>query len=115
MCKEFPANATAMAVAKGAAKDLLYLNAWYCGNLAIAVTVAANSDTAFAQFYKAAKSLAWNFLLDKNRGTNRISLCCIMLVTGIQLYFAHPENHMEILLVILFFQGRNFMLSKLRA
>ena len=32
--------------------------------------------------------LAWNFFLDKNRITNKTSICCILLVTGIQLMFA---------------------------
>ena len=44
--------------------------------------------------------LAWKFFLDKNRITNKISICCILLVTGIQLLFAHPENHVEIWLVV---------------
>ena len=35
-----------------------------------------------------------------------------MLVTGIQLLFDYPENHMEIWFVICFYQGRHFMLSK---
>ena len=39
-------TALAMAVTKGVAKDALYLNAWWCRNLAVAVAVAANSDTA---------------------------------------------------------------------
>ena len=45
--------------------------------------------------------LAWNFFLDKNRITNHISICCLLLVTGTQLLFAYPENHVEIWLVIL--------------
>ncbi len=36
------ATATAMAVVKGVAKDVLYLNAWWCGDPA----VATNTDTA---------------------------------------------------------------------
>ena len=48
---ELPATATATAVAKGVAKDVLYLNAWWRGNLAVdvavAVAVVVNSDTAF--------------------------------------------------------------------
>ena len=40
------ATATATAVAKGVAKDFLYLNAWWRGNLAVAVAVATYSDTA---------------------------------------------------------------------
>ena len=31
--------------------------------------------------------------------TSQISICYIVLVTGIQLLFAYPENHMEIWLV----------------
>ena len=46
--------------------------------------------------------LAWNFFLDKNKITNQIFMCCILLVTGIQLLFAHPKNHVEICLLILF-------------
>ena len=34
---------TATTVTKGVAKDMLYLNTWWCGNLAVAV--AAYSDT----------------------------------------------------------------------
>ena len=34
--------------------------------------------------------------------TNQSSICCMLLVTGIQLLFAYPENHVEIWLVILF-------------
>ena len=41
-------------------------------------------------------SLARNFFLDKNRIPNQISICCILLVTGMQLLFAYPENHLEI-------------------
>ena len=52
--------------------------------------------------------LAWNFFLDKNRITNQISICCILLVTGIQLLFAYPENHVEIWLVILFLSRKKF-------
>ena len=33
--------------------------------------------------------LAWNFFLGKNRFTNQISICFILLVTGIQLLIAH--------------------------
>ena len=47
---------------------------------------------------------------DKNRITNQISICCILLVTGIQLLFAYmyPENHVEILLLILFLSRKTF-------
>ena len=55
--------------------------------------------------------LAWNFFFDKTRITNQISICFILLVTGIQLLFACPENHMEIWLVILFLSRKIFMLS----
>ena len=34
--------------------------------------------------------------------------CCIFLVTGIQLLFAYPENHVEIMLVILFLSRQKF-------
>ena len=37
-----------MAVAKGVAKDVLYLNAWWRGNLAVAWAVAADSDMALS-------------------------------------------------------------------
>ena len=40
--------------------------------------------------------------------TNKISLCCILRVTGIQLMFAHPDNHVEIWLVILFLSRQTF-------
>jgi hypothetical protein len=36
----------ATAVAKGVAKDILYLNTWLRRNLALALAVAANLDTA---------------------------------------------------------------------
>ena len=58
--------------------------------------------------------LAWNFCLDKNKITNQILICCILLVTDIQLLFAYPENHVEISgWESCFYKGRNFMLSKL--
>ena len=38
-------TAMAAAVAKGVTKDNLYLNAWWLGNLEVAVAVAANSNT----------------------------------------------------------------------
>ena len=34
--------------------------------------------------------------------------CYVLLVTGIQLLFAHPENHAEIWLVILFIPRKKF-------
>ena len=40
------ATAVATAVDKGVAKDVIYLNVWWRGNLAIAVAIAGNSDTA---------------------------------------------------------------------
>ena len=43
------------------------------------------------------KCLPWS-----NRITNLILICCILLVTGIQLMFAYPGNHVKIWLVILF-------------
>ena len=52
--------------------------------------------------------LAWNFFRDKNRITNQISICCMLLVTGIQLLVAYPENHVKILLVILFLSKQKF-------
>ena len=65
-----------------------------------------------AQFYIELLSttvcLAWHFFLDKNRITNQIFFCCILLVTGIQLLFAYPKNHIEIWLVILFLSRRKF-------
>ena len=36
----------ATAAAKGVAKDVLYLNTYWRGNLAVAVAVTTNSDTA---------------------------------------------------------------------
>ncbi len=35
-------------------------------------------------------------------------MCCILLVTGSQLLFAYPENHVEIWLVILFLSRKKF-------
>ena len=47
--------------------------------------------------------LAQNFYLDKNRITNQISVCCILLNTDVQrLLFAYPENNVGIWLVIMF-------------
>ena len=44
--------------------------------------------------------------------TNQISMCWILLVTGIQLLFAYLENHVEMWLEILFLsKGKHFMLS----
>ena len=46
-----------------------------------------------------------------------MSICCILLVTGIQLLFAYPENHVDIWLVIMFLSRQKchamqmFMLS----
>ena len=52
-------------------------------------------------------------LMKKNpRITNQISIFCISLGTGIQLFFAYPKNNLKIWLVILFLP-RQFMLSKL--
>ena len=42
---ELAAMDMATAVAKCVAKDVLYLNAWWRVNLAVAIAVAANSDT----------------------------------------------------------------------
>lgn len=54
----------------------------------------------WAQFHGAAKykqcCLAWNFLPDQNSITNQMSICYLLLFTGIQLLFDYPENHMEI-------------------
>ena len=52
--------------------------------------------------------LAWTLFLDENRITNQISICCILLFTGIQLLFAYPENHVEICFVILFLWLKKF-------
>ena len=52
--------------------------------------------------------LAWNIFADKNRITNQISICCILLVTDIQMLLAYPENHVEIWLVILFLSKKKF-------
>ena len=41
---EFVSTATATAIVKGVAKDVLNLNAWWCRSLAVAL--AAHSDTA---------------------------------------------------------------------
>ena len=42
----------------------------------------------FIELLSAQICLAWSFFLDKNRITNQISICCRLLVTGIQLLFA---------------------------
>ena len=55
------------------------------------------------QTRKFASKQAWNFFLDKNRITNKTFICCILLVSGIQLLFAFPENQVQIWLVILGF------------
>ena len=39
--------------------------------------------------------------------------CCIFLVTGIQLLFAYPENHVEIWLVILFLSREKFLAKQI--
>ena len=43
---ELVATAAAMTVARGVAKGVLYFNAWWRGDTAKAVAVAANSDPA---------------------------------------------------------------------
>ena len=53
--------------------------------------------------------LSWNFFLDKNKITNQISIFCILFVTGIQLLFAYPENHVNIWLLILFLSRKKFL------
>ena len=53
--------------------------------------------------------LAWNFFLGKNRFTNQIYICCILLITGVQLLFAYPVNHMDIWLVMLCFMLSKFL------
>ena len=40
--------------------------------------------------------------------TNQISIACISLITGVQLLFAYPENHVETCLVILFLSRQQF-------
>ena len=42
---------------------------------------------------------------------NQIVICCILLVTGTQLLFAYPENHMKIWLVIMFLSIKIFSLT----
>ena len=44
---ELVATAAATTVAMGVAKGVLYFNAWRRGDPAVAVAIAANSDTAF--------------------------------------------------------------------
>ena len=69
------------------------------------------SCTTRAQFHRAAQHknlLSIKFFLDKNRITNQVSICCILLVTGIQLLFANPENHREVWLVTLFILMQTF-------
>ena len=40
--------------------------------------------------------------------TNQISICCILLDTGIQVLFVYPENHVAIWLVNLFLSMKKF-------
>ena len=47
----------------------------------------------FIELQSTKSYLAWNFFVNKNRITNEISICCILLVIVIQLLFAYPENH----------------------
>ena len=70
--------------------------------------VPCSPGSIFIELLSTQICLAWNFFLDKNRITNKFSICCILLVTGIQLMFAHPENHVEIWLVILFLSRLKF-------
>ena len=62
----------------------------------------------FIELLRTKICLAWNFFLGKNKITNKISICCILLASGIQLLFAYPENHVEIWLVILFLSRQKF-------
>ena len=62
----------------------------------------------FIELLSTKTCLAWNFFLDRNRITSKIHLRCILPVTGIQLVFAFPENHMEIWLEIRFLWRQKF-------
>ena len=64
--------------------------------------------TNFIELLSSTICLASNFSLDKNRMTYQTSICCILLVTGIQLLFVHTENHVEIWSAILFLSGQTF-------
>ena len=58
----------------------------------------------WAQFHRAAKHKAKHEIssLITTGLPTKFHFFCIFLVTGIQLLFAHPENHVKIWLVILF-------------
>ena len=63
----------------------------------------------FIELLSTTNCLAWNFVIDKNsRNTNKISICWILLVTGNQLLFAYPKNHVEMWVVILFWARQTF-------
>ena len=69
----------------------------------------------FKELLSTKTCLAWYFFLSKNRITNQMSICCILLVSGIQLYllFAYPESHKEIWLAILFLSSEYVCLAAL--
>ena len=47
-------------------------------------------------------------LIGQKQHYNQTLICCKLLITGIQLLFAYPENHMEIWLVALFLLRKKF-------
>ena len=57
--------------------------------------------------------LALNFFLLKNRITNQISICCVFLITCIQLLCGYPENHVEIWLITLLLSRKKFHAKQL--
>ena len=78
-----------------------------CGMIYLKATASVCPEPNFIELLSSQICLAWNFFLDKNR-INRISICCILLVTSIQLLFAYPVNHVKIWLVILFLSRQIF-------
>ena len=67
-----------------------------------------DSGPNFIELLSTKICLAWHFFLDKNRITNQISICYTLLVTGIQLFFAYPGNHVKIWFEILFLSRQTF-------
>ena len=75
---------------------------------ALAISKTKHTRPNFTELLSTKICLSWNFFLDKNRITNQIHICWILLVTGSQLLIAYPENHVKIWLVILFLLRKKF-------
>ena len=70
----------------------------------------------WAQFHRAAKHknlLSMKCFPDKIKITSQTSIYHKVLVTGIQLLFAYPENHMEIWLENLFLSRKKFLAKRI--